>query len=385
MTARVVCITVIDEALNSISNSQAISQWDAFRETYPNRWFYILDPGGGSFGYIPPKFAADPKAFGPIFCSRDGGNVNFRSDWFNICGLETASPGSVVSLAVDTSGSMTLNTVKASYNYFIERCAEANFPLVIDTTFPNERWIPPHNKAVPPGVDISATLTEITEGNSSTLIWTSAGDVNTISINQGIGNVQLNGIQPVSPSVGSITYTITATGPEGTATDSVTIDVYPFPAIDSLTISNNDFLLGSGSLTVSWTTTGAVEVELTGSSDAFGSTGAPANPAVDGSHTFTPTKGGFFTIKLVAYNYLGAKTDAIVSFTVRDETPNLFNFTDSDENKPTANQNIESNTITINGFGPTQYTNNALPIKSNYPIEVQVNADGVWRNVQQIT
>lgn len=384
MAAIVVCITVIDEALNSVSNSEAISQWASFRETYPNRYFYILDPGAGSFGYIPPDFAADPKAFGPIFVQRDGGNTSSRSDWFRICGLEEASPGSVVSLAVDTSGSMTLNTVRASYDYFIQRCNEAQFPLVIDTTFPNERWIPPHNKTVPPGAFIESSALEITEGNSVNLSWTTAGDVNTVTINQGIGSVSFNGAQKATPSAPSTTYTITATGPEGTATSSVTITVYPVATIDTFTISDTNSLLGDGTLTISWTTTDASTVELTGSTGAFGAD-FPNNPvAVDGSHTFTATVGGSFTALLTAYNPLGAKTTQIISYVVRDETPNGFTFTDSDENTPLNNQNRQSNTVTINGFGPTQYPNNQLPIKSNYPIEVQVNADGVWRSVQEI-
>ncbi len=32
----------------------------------------------------------------------------------------------------------------------------------------------------------------------------------------------------------------------------------------------------------------------------------------------------------------------------------------------------------------TQYTSNKLPIKSNYPIQVQIGGDGVWRDVEAI-
>jgi hypothetical protein len=42
------------------------------------------------------------------------------------------------------------------------------------------------------------------------------------------------------------------------------------------------------------------------------------------------------------------------------------------------NQNLESNQLIIEGFEVP------LTIKSNYPIEVMVNGDGIWRNVEEI-
>ena len=70
------------------------------------------------------------------------------------------------------------------------------------------------------------------------------------------------------------------------------------------------------------------------------------------------------------------------SFTVTtrapDRTPNEFEFDDSLENTPLANINIQSNQLTVQGFEVP------LTIKSNYPIEVMINGDGIWREVEQI-
>ena len=76
--------------------------------------------------------------------NRDNGNVASVSDWFTICELDTLSPSSIrfVGLFIDTSGSMTLNTVLASRNEFLADVAAAG--LEIAQVFNgSERWIDP--------------------------------------------------------------------------------------------------------------------------------------------------------------------------------------------------------------------------------------------------
>jgi YD repeat-containing protein len=72
-------------------------------------------------------------------------------------------------------------------------------------------------------VSISADPATIQEGESSTLTWTSA-NATTCTIDQGIGPVDLSGSTTVSPTE-TTTYTITAEGAGGTATDSCTVTV----------------------------------------------------------------------------------------------------------------------------------------------------------------
>ena len=72
-----------------------------------------------------------------------------------------------------------------------------------------------------PTVTITAAPDAIPPGGSSTLTWTTNNATST-TIDQGIGNVQLNGSLAVTPVVETI-YTIIAVGPGGTATASVTV------------------------------------------------------------------------------------------------------------------------------------------------------------------
>lgn len=74
-----------------------------------------------------------------------------------------------------------------------------------------------------PAVTISTNPSSINAGGSSTLTWSSTNAVSCF-IDEGIGTVAVNGTQTVSP-VKTTTYNITATGPGGTATASVTVMV----------------------------------------------------------------------------------------------------------------------------------------------------------------
>jgi hypothetical protein len=75
----------------------------------------------------------------------------------------------------------------------------------------------------PPAVSIRAEPHTIYAGQPTTLTWTSS-DADEVSLDNGIGPVALNGSLQVLPAL-STTYTVTATGPGGTATAAVTVAV----------------------------------------------------------------------------------------------------------------------------------------------------------------
>ena len=83
---------------------------------------------------------------------------------------------------------------------------------------------PPPPPAAPTVSQFTAEPTSIQRGQSSTLRWEVAGNVTSVSIDNGIGTVQATGNRRVSPS-DSVTYTLTATGPGGTRTSTATVNV----------------------------------------------------------------------------------------------------------------------------------------------------------------
>ncbi|CAB1062259.1 Unclassified head protein [Olavius sp. associated proteobacterium Delta 1] len=97
-------------------------------------------------------------------------------------------------------------------------------------------------------VNISASDEQIRSGEITTLSW-SFVDATYVTIDNGIGQVSENGSISLAPTQ-TTTYTITATGPWGTFTDSVTVTVLLEPAayINADPVSLN---LG-GSSTLTW-------------------------------------------------------------------------------------------------------------------------------------
>ena len=61
------------------------------------------------------------KTFGPIRVNRDDANPSGVSDWYTICNLDQIPNNSKVALFIDTSGSMTMTTVQASYDLLVSK------------------------------------------------------------------------------------------------------------------------------------------------------------------------------------------------------------------------------------------------------------------------
>mgnify|MGYP000687012950 CR=1 FL=1 len=142
------CIAVCDESSSQRSAGMA-TKWANFRVRYPNRKFWLLQPGGSSYGelYEPAAWASDSNATGPIEVNRDDGIVANASNWFTTTGCNLLPSGSKVALSIDTSGSMTLSTVQASYNLFKSQCSSAGI-TVVEYSMSNEDWITPFDRII---------------------------------------------------------------------------------------------------------------------------------------------------------------------------------------------------------------------------------------------
>jgi len=77
----------------------------------------------------------------------------------------------------------------------------------------------------PPTVTLNASPTSVQAGDTVTLSWSSTNATD-LDIEPGVGKVAPDGRTPVQPS-DSTTYTITATGPGGSANSSVRVTVTP--------------------------------------------------------------------------------------------------------------------------------------------------------------
>jgi len=76
----------------------------------------------------------------------------------------------------------------------------------------------------------TANVYNLDEGDTAILSW-SVTNANTVTINQGIGNVSLSGSTSVTPTE-TTTYTLTATNSAGSSTATFTITVSPVVIIE---------------------------------------------------------------------------------------------------------------------------------------------------------
>ena len=89
-----------------------------------------------------PGSNANGLTFGPVIVNRDGGTAANATDWYKICKIDDLPEGSSIALFIDTSGSMTLQTVRASYDAFVAKLNEKNITITTVTNN-NEDWITP--------------------------------------------------------------------------------------------------------------------------------------------------------------------------------------------------------------------------------------------------
>ena len=111
----------------------------------------------------------------------------------------------------------------------------------------------------PPEVSLSAEPSEIEEGQSATLFWTSEYAV-TLTIEPGIGTVDPTGSATVSP-IQTTTYTITATGSGGDASSQTTVAVRPPKPTISFSAAPSEIEDGE-SATLTWSATNAKDASI---------------------------------------------------------------------------------------------------------------------------
>ena len=155
-----------------------------------------------------------------------------------------------------------------------------------------------------PIVSISAGSNLLRPDQSTNIMWSATGEY--LTITDPFGGSQASGIRAVTrDSLGSETYTITATNAAGSATLSVTVVWTVAPPSVSVSASDTSPTVGE-SVTVSWNITGEdiTYSDFIGiSSGAFG--------ALSGSSTFRRTTPGSHTYTATATNAGGTSSDSV--------------------------------------------------------------------------
>jgi RHS repeat-associated protein len=133
-----------------------------------------------------------------------------------------------------------------------------------------------------PSASISADQTSIMAGETALLSWSSA-HADSAVIDNGIGAVSVNGSTTVLPEA-TTSYTIRVTGPGGTATDSVAVNVND-PSPVSISAAPTSIEQG-GSSTLSWTSANGQSAHI---DNGIGVVDVNGSIAVSPDHTTTYT------------------------------------------------------------------------------------------------
>lgn len=89
-----------------------------------------------------PESAADGFTFGPVLVTRDGGNTENATDYYELCNIDSLPENSKIALFIDNSGSMTTATIQASYDLLVSKLNEKNI-TIITVENGDEDWITP--------------------------------------------------------------------------------------------------------------------------------------------------------------------------------------------------------------------------------------------------
>ncbi len=122
------------------------------------------------------------------------------------------------------------------------------------------RCVTPPPPAPRPSCTIKAEPSLIYVNQDPILSWTWQ-NATSASIDQGIGPVTVNGTYSVFPSV-TTTYTMTVSGPGGTATCQTTVQVEPSPAPDCNLMADDNTIYPGQVATLSWNSVNSTSASL---------------------------------------------------------------------------------------------------------------------------
>jgi len=147
------------------SDAQVAENWGKFRNEFPDRPFCLLQPFYFVDGLdedqfledypeglteesnalrVPDSFLNDKRtSFHKV--NRDRGKVEYRDDWYDLCDMEDLVDRGIEQVAffVDQTGSMDLETVRASYDWFLETLDRNDVEVVYGVLNDKEDWVRP--------------------------------------------------------------------------------------------------------------------------------------------------------------------------------------------------------------------------------------------------
>ncbi len=249
---------------------------------------------------------------------------------------------------------------------------------------------------VPPEVTLTsdATNNTIVLGQSVNLTWVTTGDANTATFNPDLGSVAISSSHTATPT-DDTTYTISVSGLGGSDTDQITITVQKPPTViltgpTTDVDYNSQVSLSYDGTNVFVAFTLSVRYNYTDGTSSTWQTveSLPTGELVTGSTLHTPSWNQFgpssIEYKLVGESGGNLLDEQTITVPVTIDTmPDTIVIPSSDEEF--INQEVITPDAAVTSED-IEVTDIDIPveIKSNYPIQVDINDSGIWDDVREI-
>ena len=245
---------------------------------------------------------------------------------------------------------------------------------------------------IPPVVTLTLDATTINRGQSTTLRWSTTGDGSTMNISPGIGSTNLTSLSTVSPTQ-TTTYTAYVSGPGGSDTDQITLTVLQPP---SVSISGPFRVNYGNTVSISYSGTNVtsafylfIEYYSLDDNITIKNYQLPTGNSSSGTYVDNISYNNRGPNK-IKYTLYGVGSGNLTDFkTIEvdvdiDETPAVIDIPQSEDKvrdeEPviTPDAEITTEQILIDDIDIP------VEIKANAPVQIEIDNNGVWRNVREI-
>lgn len=402
--------------------------------------------GGGSPGGSGGREGADDRAGGYASGGGDGGaswyDSNYATFTYNsgsghngngfvrisydiaqpVINTFTATPSTIIRGAPVTLAWTTQNTSSGDINRGVGTVSMPNSSVIV---YPNDDIVYTLTAFglagglsttasvgvvvyIPPVLNLffSATGTNthsIIAGQSTTIEWFTSGDGDTLFWTQGgLTNTNLSSTETVNPST-TTTYAGYVTGLGGTSpTATATLRVFQLPTLDVVWPESIDYgfqgtiayttSYSNISVTLSRTYTYEVDGNSSGTDVALNKpssaeAGIGLTSVTDTFDTTIPynNRGPVSVSYVIVATGDGGSVSASYTVPINiDRTPDNFNIPESDDLLNAQPDVVTPETVITSEQILVDDVDIDVEVKSNYPIKVQVNNDGVWNDLREI-
>ena len=308
-----------------------------------------------------------------------GGSATLSWTVFNSSSQSISSIGNVASSGSISVAPSSTTTYTLSANYYSYTSATDSVTLTVYE---------------PVVANLTVDDTTIVSGEGTVLRWDVQGDASTADIQPGIGSTNLVSYQNISPTQ-TTTYTLSASGFGGSDSAQVTVTVLQPP---SVSINGPVSIQYGSTATLSYEGVNVTQslviiptyYDLDGGQVDGPQISLPTGDDINGTIEVTTIPWGDRGPSAIDFAILGTGAGGLTANDVHlvivniDQTPDLIDIPESDDKikneTPVITPDVETTTLslTVNDIDIP------VEVKSDYPIQVEIDNDGTYQDIRQI-